>query len=153
MIKIINKKEKLKIEEQLKIFDIALPSKHQLIWQSKDKVRIFTGNLSAQEIVKLSTLLKIDNIGLYLSFIKGGEIRLSLDASILYGRNSKRFIELTDKEAKEWLSGNDINKSLANQGYSLLKYGKDILGCGKVTGKKILNFMPKERRIPFKVPI
>jgi len=31
--------------------------------------------------------------------------------------------------------------------FKVLKYNNEIIGCGKSTGEKIANFMPKERRI------
>jgi len=34
-------------------------------------------------------------------------------------------------------------------GYFLIKYNDDFLGCGKSTGNKILNYVPKARRVKF----
>lgn len=148
MIEILNRKEKFEIEEKLdKDFDIDIAGPHQFIKQAKDKIRIFTGNLSIQDLIRLAKLLTIDSIGLYFAFLKEQEFRLSFDASILYGKTSGKFIELNNEEAKKWLSGHDIEKKTGKEGYFLLKYGSDILGCGKVTKDKILNFVPKERRM------
>ncbi|MCL6500664.1 MAG: hypothetical protein K6T16_01365 [Candidatus Pacearchaeota archaeon] len=149
MIEILKRNDKEKIKEIVsKNFGFKLDIPFHLIKQAKDKVRIYTGNLGANDLVTLDRILTIDSIGLYFAFSKVNEFRLSFDASILYGRDSREFIELTEKEAKEWLSGRDIDKKTGKKGYFLIKYMQDILGCGKATNEKLLNFLPKERRIP-----
>lgn len=148
MIEILNRKERLEIKEKVKKnFDIDFEIPHQFIQQSRDKIRIFTGNLGAGDLIRLSKILTIDNIGLYFAFLKEQEFRLSFDASILYGQNSRKVIELTDKEAQAWLKGQDIVNETGKTGYFLIKHKSDILGCGKATQEKILNFVPKERRV------
>ncbi len=148
MIEILNRKKRIEIEEKLaEDFFIELPLQHQFIQQARDKIRIFTGNLGAQDLIRLSKLLTIDAIGLYFSFMKEKEFRLSYDASILYGQSSKKVIELNEKEAREWLKGQDLKNRWKKQGYFMIKYNKDIIGCCKATDEKLMNFVPKERRI------
>jgi len=145
-IKVIKRAEKIKIEEKLKEFGIKVPLAHQFVKQAKDKIRIFTGKLAPQDLIFLNKLLRIDSIGLYFAFVKENEFRLSFDASILYGKTAKKFLELSAEEAGAWLDGRPIANRWGEQGYFLIKHGRDILGCGKATKEKILNFVPKERR-------
>ncbi|MCX8194123.1 MAG: hypothetical protein N3G19_02050 [Candidatus Pacearchaeota archaeon] len=148
MIEILKRNKKKEIEELLeKNFNIKISVPYYLIRQSKDKIRIFTGNLSSNDIIILSKLLSVETIGLYFAFSKEQEFRLSFDASILYGKNSKKIIELNNEEAKSWLKGENIENKTGKKGYFLIKYNDNILGCGKATQEKILNFVPKERRV------
>ncbi|MGB9707987.1 MAG: methyltransferase RsmF C-terminal domain-like protein [Candidatus Pacearchaeota archaeon] len=147
MIEVIRRSDRIKIREKVEQFGIKIPIQYQLVRQSRDKIRIFTGNLGAQDLIRLNKIITIDAIGLYFAFMKEKEFRLSFDASILYGKNSKNFIELSEEEAKAWLKGEDIEKKTDKKGYFLVRYGGDILGCGKSNGEKLTNFVPKERRI------
>lgn len=147
MMEIMKRTERLKIEEKLKELDVNIKISYFFIRQAKERIRIFTGNLDAQDLIRLGKILTIDSIGLYFAFSKEQDFRLGFDASILYGKASKKIIELDENEAKEWLNGKDIDKKTGKQGFFLVKHKRDILGCGKATPEKLLNFVPKERRV------
>ena len=145
---ILKRNKRIEIEKILeKNYGIKIPFKYQLVKLGKEKLRIFTGNLGARDILILSKILTIDTIGLYFAFFKDDELRISFDSAILFGRNAINSVSLNDREAKEWLKGQDLEKNTQIRGYVIIKYQSDILGCGKATGRKILNFVPKERRI------
>lgn len=147
-LEILKRNKRIEIENILEEnYGIKIPFKYQLVKLGKEKLRIFTGNLGARDILILSKILTIDTIGLYFAFFKDDELRISFDSAILFGRNAKNIVSLNDREAKEWLKGQDLEKNTQIRGYVVIKYQNDILGCGKATGKKILNFVPKERRI------
>ncbi len=145
---ILKRNKRIEIEKILeKNYGILIPFKYQLVKLGKEKLRIFTGNLGARDILILSKILTIDTIGLYFAFFKDDELRISFDSAILFGRNAINSVSLNDREAKEWLRGQDLEKNTQIRGYVVIKYNDNILGCGKATGRKILNFVPKERRI------
>ena len=145
---ILKRNKRIEIEKILeKNYGIKIPFKYQLVKLGKEKLRIFTGNLGARDILILSKILTIDTIGLYFAFFKDDELRISFDSAILFGRNAINSVSLNDREAKEWLKGQDLEKNTEIRGYIIIKYKDNILGCGKATGRKILNFVPKERRI------
>ncbi len=146
-IEILRRTEKIKIEEKFREFDIKIPVQYQFIQQARDKIRIFTGDLGVHDLIRLSKLLTIDAIGLYFAFMKEKEFRLSYDASILYGASSEKFIELDKEDAIAWLRGEEIENKTKKQGYFLIKHGSDVLGCCKATQEKLMNFVPKERRV------
>ncbi len=59
----------------------------------------------------------------------------------------KNFVELDEKEAMQWMCGLDVRKKA--EGYHvIIKYGKYILGVGKAKEEKIINNLPKNRRLP-----
>ena len=84
----------------------------------------------------------------YYHFVKDNKIRLSIEGSQLIGPKAKKnIVELNDKEAKEWLKGIDLDKKTNNNGFVLIKHKNDFIGCGKQMKDKILNYVPKIRRL------
>lgn len=117
----------------------------------KEKLRIFSGILSREEIITLSRILHIDSIGLYFGFFKDGELRLSMDACHLL-QPEKNVLEISDSEAEIWMKGQDLEVSekerveKIKKGFIIIKNQGNFLGAGKLTETKILNFVPEERR-------
>jgi NOL1/NOP2/fmu family ribosome biogenesis protein len=151
MIKTLDKKQ---IEKNLeKMYGIKLP-RGQIIQQSKEKLRIFTGDVSEKELNFLSSIVNVEVIGLYFAFQKEKDFRLSFDALFLAQDATKNILELNEEQFKEWISGqiieiNEKQKSSLNEDYVFLKYQDNIVGCGKLAQNRILNFVPKERRIKY----
>lgn len=112
----------------------------------KEKIRAFSGSLSKDEILELARVANIEIIGLYLARKERG-VRLSFDATqLLAAQISKNIVDVTDEQMREWLRGNDLEIREPN-GTVVLRCGSDFLGCGKSTGTRIANHVPKERRI------
>jgi len=51
-----------------------------------------------------------------------------------------------DKQAEDWLRGNDLQIKL-DRNFKILQHNHEFIGCGKSTGERITNSVPKERRI------
>ncbi|MEM0465548.1 MAG: hypothetical protein QXW97_02495 [Candidatus Pacearchaeota archaeon] len=147
MIPLINKdKNKIleKLNEQYGIKNLP----YLLIKFGENKLRIYSGNLSKEELSKLDKNLRIENIGLYFAKIeKENNIRLTFDGvSLLKEEITKNILIINKEQENDWLKGNNLEiKSEKN--WKIIKYEDDFLGCGKSTGEKITNFIPKERRI------
>ena len=89
-----------------------------------------------------------NELGLYLGEIKGNQIRLSIEGSQLVGPTAtKNVLEIDKNEMKNWLAGQTIETQSPDTTYVMIKCGNDFIGCGKVKEKKLLNFVPKTRRI------
>tara|TARA_Y100000310_G_C20069039_1_gene528474 strand:+ start:50 stop:493 length:444 start_codon:yes stop_codon:yes gene_type:complete len=91
--------------------------------------------------------LKINNLGLYFMTIEKDGLRLSIDGSQIF-KAKKNVIDLNKNDFEDWMSGKNLNLKFENC-YVILKYMENILGCGKSLGDKILNYVPKERRVVF----
>lgn len=152
MIKAINKKEMDKKLEE--IYGVKLP-RGQVIQWSKEKLRIFTGDVSERELNFLASIVNVEIIGLYFAFQKDNELRFSFDSLFLAKDAKKNILEINGEQFKQWISGQEIEineeqkaglKDSQTQ-YILLKYKDDVIGCGKYTQTKVLNFIPKERRL------
>jgi len=150
-IKILNKSEKAEIEkkmhEQFGIKEI----KEKIISIGKEKLFLFSGNITGEEIKKLSENTKIERMGIYFAKIeeKTKEIRLSIDGAQLLGNEVKRnVVELQDeKDVEEWMQGKELNIETGKRGFVVIKHGEDFLGSGKASENKITNFIPKNRRL------
>lgn len=98
-------------------------------------------------------------LGLYIAEINEyGEIRLSIEGSQKIGPHAtKHLVELTDEQVELVMRGQDLDfekeieeQKLNNQYYILYTDrdgNRDFLGCGKIKNGRLLNFLPKNRRI------
>lgn len=115
-------------------------------WYQSAKNDLF---LVTTDITKIDTRkLRINSVGLYIGELKHGELRLSIEGSQLIGPHAtKNVVELDPKELREWLRGEDLAKETRATGFVILKSGDDYAGTGKVKEGRILNFVPKARRL------
>lgn len=147
-IHFIKSREKRRLLAQLKDqFGITkLP--YLLIQSGKEKVRGFSGNLSKEEISLLSRTTNIEIIGLYLfKKEKSGQLRLSLDSPHLLKKQiSSNIAKISDNQLEEWIRGRDIEIKLPS-GMVVIQHNDDFIGSGISTENKIINHIPKERRL------
>ncbi len=146
-MQILRAREKKQILQQLnEQFGIGkIP--YLLLRFGKEKIRLYSGNLSSQELIVLDKNLRVESAGLY--FLKQHQegLRLSLDSlSLFKSQITKNLLEINDEQAESWLKGQDLLIK-TERNFKILKSQGDLIGCGKSTGEKISNFMPKERRI------
>jgi len=146
-MKIIRSTQKKKILKQLNEQFGITKIPYLLLRFGKEKFRAYSGNLSVEELNKLDAELRIENIGLYFAKEQIDGIRLTFDGIQLFKEQiNKNIIELEDKQANEWLNGQDLPIK-SNSAFKILKHKNEFIGCGKSTGERITNFVPKERRL------
>jgi NOL1/NOP2/fmu family ribosome biogenesis protein len=148
---ILKSSEKKQIEKELKEnFGIEkipyLLLKSDIPNDTEEKIRAYSGSLSKEELKILGKNLNIEAIGIYFAKIQKDGIRLTVDGVILLkDQIKKNIIELDNEQSEKWLRGEDLEiKSDIN--FKILKNKGDFLGCGKSTGEKIVNTVPRERR-------
>ncbi len=116
----------------------------------KDKIYLINNDIAK---LNLRNLI-IDKIGLYFAEVKHYQVRLSKEGAQLVGREAqkkkiklKNTVKLTKEEITDYFRGVDLDKDLNGEnGFILLQYQNDIIGCAKYKDKKILNFLPKLHR-------
>jgi len=146
-MQIIRAGEKKKIIEQLNEQFGIEKVKHLLLRFGKEKIRAFSGNLSSNELLTLDAYLRIESAGVYIAKQQEDGIRLTIDGiSLFRNQITKNILELTNEQAQEWFKGQDLLIQI-DKSFKILKYKDELIGCGKSTGERIVNFMPKERRI------
>ena len=117
---------------------------YAFLLSSKDRVSLVTREISRIPLERL----RINSAGMYFGELKHGELRLSIEGAQLIGPScSKNILELETEHAHAWLKGEDLPLIHPDSGYVLIRHGADFLGCGKATSEKILNFVPKNRRV------
>jgi len=159
-LKFLFKSDKEKIIEKLNYYGIKkLP--YLLCMSGKEKIRGYSGSLSKEELIDLNEEITLEIIGMYLlntyEDVNSG-LRLSFDAIYaLKDQITKNILELDEKQAEEFMKGQDIALTKEDQekfkdepkGFKIIKYKKDneLIGTGKLTQDRIINYMPKERRL------
>jgi len=139
---VLNNKEIKKLLQQLnKQFGFSGTFPY-LFFEKKDKIYILSKKYSSIDV----SSSKINSLGLYIAKREINGIRLSIEGSQLIGPNSKKnIIELDSPQ--EWLLGKDIENKQNAKSFVLIKYKDDFIGCGICKKDRILNFIPKSRRI------
>ncbi len=150
----IFKSEKKQILELLKHYGIEdLP--YLLVASGKEKIRGYSGILSTDEIIAIDEAIGIELIGAYFFHNYENNLRLSTDAiHLLKNKITKNIVNINEKQAKEWFKGQDILLSKEEQEklkeesktFKIIQYKDDLIGTGKLTEDRIVNYMPKERR-------
>jgi len=150
-LKILNRK---KIKEILALIkkQWGADFKTELVFlmNTQDKIFLVNKKIFDLELEKL----KINSIGLYFGELKNNELRLSIEGSQLIGKNAKQnLIKINEKQAMQWLKGQDIDIKGNYTGFVILKHKNDFLGTGKYKHGKVLNFVPKARRFKYNLEI
>lgn len=114
------------------------------LMSSKDKIYLADKGIG---MVDLSNL-KINSVGMYFGEFKKEMMRLSIEGSQLIGPLAKKnVVEIPDVFVFPWLKGIDIAIKVKGDGFVIIKNRDDFMGCGKVMEDRILNFIPKARRL------
>lgn len=165
-LRVLERKDKKAFLQLLKKqFDFNDKLDYTFLINNKNKVFIVNKDIANIDLEKIT----LNSAGLYIAEFRNNEIRLSIEGSQLIGKEAKKnIIELDEKQARDWLKGKDIerlsfqgktnlekmrgesehfDKTTKEQGFVILKHNKDYLGSGKAKENKILNFVPKTRRL------
>lgn len=144
-LRVLERKDKKKFLEILKKqFGFEDKLDYVFLINNKNKVFIVNKDIANIDLDKIG----INSIGLYIAEFRNDEVRLSIEGSQIIGPKGKgNIIELNEKEAREWLKGNDLDIKTKAEGFVILKHDKDYLGSGKVKENRVLNFVPKTRRL------
>jgi NOL1/NOP2/fmu family ribosome biogenesis protein len=139
-----------KLEKQFGIKDIP----GILMRKGKERIFLFNGEISEDEIEKIDAVVEIERAGIYIGkiFEPTNEIRLSIEGTqIFQSQIVKNILELDSNEDYEkWMNGQELNIKTNFRGIIAIKYNGEFLGCGKASENKIGNFIPKNRRLKLK---
>lgn len=98
-----------------------------------------------------SCQLKISDTGrrgIYFGRIESDGIRLTIEGAFLVGpKATKNIVELDDEKARRYLAGESIEVDEGVNGWVILKWRSYYLGSAKAKGSRLLNYVPKERRL------
>ncbi len=114
--------------------------------RGKDNIYIITKDLAKANLEGM----RINNLGLYIAEyrLEKNQIRLSIEGSQLIGPVATKNVCEVDKEQRaEWMKGQDLEISGDFNGHVIIKCEGDYFGTGKYKEGKILNHVPKARRL------
>lgn len=146
MQKVLNTREVKKILDWLKkhygIKELKIDK--VFLRSAKDKIYLISRKVSELETKNL----RINLVGMYFAKEEKKGIRLSIEGSQIIGpKATKNVVELNKKQVDDWTKGQDINCDADAEGFIIIKNDKDFYGVGNYKEGKILNYVPKERRI------
>jgi NOL1/NOP2/fmu family ribosome biogenesis protein len=143
---VLNSREKKEINERI-FAQWGCELDKSLVWLLSNRDKLYVahpciGNIDFK-------LIRVDKAGLYVATVDAKGVRLSIEGSQILGQHAKKnVVDITDEELDAWFRGEDIERPVkGSSGPVILRRGTDFVGCGKVTEKGILNFVPKARRI------
>lgn len=144
-LKFLNSKEikeiKKKLEKQYETFGTL---DYAFLTNENNKVSVVKKDVDQ---ISLDSL-RINSIGIYFCEDYGDDVRLSIEGSQMVGPYAKKNVIALDKtQARVWLKGYDVDFPGETSGYVIIKSGNDYMGSAKHKNGKLLNHVPKERRI------
>lgn len=132
-----------KLEEQFGISELP----YLLFEAPKDKIRAFSGSMTREELWLLGSFLNVNFIGIPLLKKEDSDFKIGFDAiHLLKEQITKGIVEINKEQLEQWIRGKDLEIT-SDSKFVIIKYKSDFIGYGKSTGEKILNHVPKERRI------
>lgn len=141
----LNSKEKKNLLKDIESSWGAVLDSDYVYIRSKDNIYITTSDISKIPFENL----RVNSIGVYFAEYTLNKLRLSIEGSQIVGPKAKKnVIELTKEEITLWLNGHDIEtKESERAGFVLISYQNNFFASGKIKNNKILNYLPKTRRI------
>ena len=143
--RILNKKDMKEILSLIKSrWDAEVEFDYGFLQDREEKIYLINTEFAKVPLEKL----RINKIGLYFGQVVKGELRLSIEGSQIIGPKAKKnVLEISEEQIREWLNGNDIETTENLSGFMILKHKNDFFGTGKFKEGRILNFIPKGRRL------
>jgi len=145
-LKILNKKAIKEVLKKIKgQWDAEVDFGDKVFLEGKDNdIFIINRDISRIDLTKI----RINSMGLYIGQQMVDGFRLSIEGSQIVGPKAKKnILEVDEKRAREWLKGYELDVRENLSGYLIIKHCADFLGCGKVKDNKVLNYVPKNRRL------
>jgi len=143
--KILNSKEIKKILKDLEHFGFKGKLGYVFFKNKDGKLFILSKKFGEIDINKV----RINNLGLYFGKQENSGIRLSIEG-IQIIKPSKNVIELDENQLKQWVQGQDLEIESKAKGFVAIKHNNDFYGSGSYKQGKLLNYIPKSRRLTSK---
>jgi len=117
--------------------------------ETTDKIYVMSGDIPKNDLNNL----RIVQTGIVAGriFDKGDKFKPTTNLLQIFGKfATKSIVELSEKEKEDFVRGLDIENKIVGgieNGYVIVKFGKDVLGCGIYVSGQIKNQIPKSRRL------
>jgi NOL1/NOP2/fmu family ribosome biogenesis protein len=129
------------IEKQ---WGFTLKTDYRFLINNDGKVYVASDEVSHFDISNL----KVNHIGLYIGRLILEEFKLSVEGTQIFGNLAqKNVLELDNNQVFDWLHGFEVKCEGSHHGFVIIKHEEDFHGCGRHKDGKVINLLPKERRI------
>ena len=116
-------------------------------YEGPDKIYIFSSGIPSRDLAGF----RIVQTGIVAGRIFGNLERFKPTTNLLqiFGKSAaKNFVDLKENEKENFTRGLDLDGVFgAEEGFVIVKFGEDVLGCGLYSGGKLKNQIPKSRRL------
>ncbi|MFB6246490.1 MAG: hypothetical protein ABEI74_02795 [Candidatus Pacearchaeota archaeon] len=122
----------------------------RLVKKGGERIFLYQGDYSDKEIQTIEGIAEIERLGAYIGkiFNPTGEARLSIEGTQIFkDQINKNIIEIDSYQAQAWMEGDELQIKPDITGIVVIKFCKDMLGCGKASAEKVTNYIPKVRRL------
>ncbi|GEM_PF-1467465 len=110
------------------------------IEKNDEKIFVYSGSFIPK--------LPIEWIGLHFATICPDGIYLSIEGAQVIGKTAtKNVLDIDREQVNELMNGRDLAYVRNLHGYIIIKNNKDIIGVCRVKENKIMNMIPKSRRL------
>jgi NOL1/NOP2/fmu family ribosome biogenesis protein len=151
MIQILNSKQQQEIAKSLKEQFGIDQIFGRIMKLGEEKLFLFTGNATDEEIKKIEELVPVERLGVYFAKIIRDDVKLNIEGTqVLKNQIKKNIFEIDEDQATKWMQGQELNIKTGKRNFLVIKYNDNFLGCGKASEEKIGNFVPKMRRLKSK---
>ena len=97
----------------------------RLIKIGKERIFLFNGDFSDEQIKNLEKIVFIEKIGIYVGaiFLPTGEIRLSIEGTQIFkDQITKNIFEINEEKFGNWMQGEELNIQTGLKGIIVIKY-------------------------------
>jgi len=152
---VLNTREKKKIVDDLReLYGFAGEIEGALLISSNYRLYLLTKEIAMIDQDEQKEL-RIDTAGLYIGTKETSGIRLSIEGSQIVGPHSKKHVlEIDEKHLESWVKGEDFELSKEEQkktgneeGFFIIKFGNDYMGCCQIKKGNVRSLVSKERRL------
>ncbi|RJQ15499.1 hypothetical protein C4573_05055 [Candidatus Woesearchaeota archaeon] len=144
-MKILNSRDKKHIMQLLKE-QFGFSADLDYVFLMNTNNRIYLANRSIEKIDMQK--MRIDTLGLYFGELYNNALRLSIEGAQLIAKHAeKNIVPLNKEQMLEWVTGNDISCTEQHDGFVIVTWEKDVLGCGKTKNGTLFNYVSKSRKL------
>ncbi len=148
---VINAKVKKAIVNHIQVrFDLSWDDDHVLLLDPSE--RLYGARREIFE--QIERLGRVDTLGNYWGEWRHNEFRFSIEGAQRFGpKATKNIVEVAKEQAITFLRAQNISVvTTADNGFVIVKYENDYIGCGRLNNGEIVPFISKNRRLGSDVP-
>jgi NOL1/NOP2/fmu family ribosome biogenesis protein len=148
MIQILNSRQEHEIAKFLKEQFGVEEIPGRIMKLGEEKLFLFTGNATDEEIKKIEELVPVERLGVYFAKLIRNDVKLNIEGTqVLKNQIKRNIFEVDEEQAIKWMQGQELSIKTGKRNFLVIKYKDNFLGCGKASEEKIGNFIPKMRRL------